>query len=691
MLKTYKRFAILLSLILTTVSGYGQPVVIPSDREDFHIYLLMGQSNMSGNAVLTGMDTQTDPRILRLNRGNGWEIAKDPISPLYNPAVGPGMAFAKRLIEEKPGITVGLVSTAMGGTKISQWERGSALYESTKWRANVASGQGVIKGILWHQGEHDAIYGTDATVYGQKLQLLIDNLRMDLGNPDLPFIVGGFAPSILKNKNHVWADTVWNRLKWVGENVHMAAYVPTYEVDELGDNLHFNASGQRQMGMRYANAMMALDGTWLSAMRGMLTEQSEDLGDGWKSHPIYGVYYDKNLYHERFPLIKHAQLGWVKLSVNADQIVQLESTDYGQINVSRESWAGGFYLHRQVEDPELRPYQRGDEFYVNVAADEDEPRKFYNHTINEWVSSIDGAPEYKTILDYYLRAERQFGKTQELVLQTQISANEGNWSATRKNLIEAELSHNLTVLYGEEAWQIIGESKISRQDGDVWRGRVLDLLSRITPVYKVAEQRYIDLVSSGAPQLPLPPSGEVTPEPNPNPDPDVDPEDPEDPTVDPTVGTSWDNPIVLGSKCAQDVFSWDESIVLAEVRTGEASIYPRRERVSFPSSKATDWEELDIDPTDKVNNAVGNFWVVQKVGEKYYATSIDYFRKNSFFNDWAPGVFSEHLPPEAKNTDELSPMSYKKGETYGLMVTTLALNSFRTTNERSNIVLFQMP
>ncbi len=684
MLKTYKRFAILLSIILTTVSGYGQPVVIPSDREDFHIYLLMGQSNMSGNAVLTGMDTQTDPRILRLNRGNGWEIAKDPISPLYNPAVGPGMAFAKRLIEEKPGITVGLVSTAMGGTKISQWERGSALYESTKWRAGEASKHGVIKGILWHQGEHDAIYGTDASVYGQKLQLLIDNLRKDLGNPDLPFIVGGFAPSILKNKNHVWADTVWNRLKWVGENVHMAAYVPTYEVDELGDNLHFSASGQRQMGTRYANALMALDGTWLSAVQEMMNEQSEDLGEGWKSHPVFGMYFDEN-----FPVIKHAQLGWVKLSVNADQIVQLESTDYGQINVSRESWAGGFYLHRQVDDPELRPYQRGDEFYVNVAADEDEPRKFYNHTINEWVSSIDGAPEYKTILDYYLRAERQFGKTQELVLQTQISANEGNWSATRKNLIEAELSHNLTVLYGEEAWQIIGESKISRQDGDVWRARVLDLLGRITPEYKVAEQRYIDLVSSGAPQLPPPPSGEVTP--TPNPDPDVDPEDPEDPTVDPTVGTSWDNPIVLGSKCAQEVFSWDESIVLAEVRTGEASIYPRRERVSFPSSKATEWKELDIDPTDRVNNAVGNFWVVQKVGEKYYATSIDYFRKNSFFNDWAPGVFSEHLPPEAKNTDELSPMYYEKGETYGLMVTTLALNSFRTTNERSNIVLFQMP
>ena len=688
MLKTYKRFAILLSLILTTVSGVGQPVVIPSDREDFHIYLLMGQSNMSGNAVLTGMDTQTDPRILKLNRGNGWEIAKDPISPLYNPAVGPGMAFAKRLIEEKPGITVGLISTAMGGTKISQWERGSALYYSTIWRASAVSGQGIIKGILWHQGEHDGIYAADANVYGQKLQLLIDNMRMDLGNPDLPFIVGGFAPKILKNKNHVWADTVWNRLKWVGENVHMAAYVPTYGVDELGDNLHFSASGQRQMGMRYANALMAMDGTWLAAVQEMMNEQSEDLGDGWKSHPVFGMYFDEN-----FPVIKHAQLGWVKLSVNADQIVQLESTDYGQINISPESWTGGFYLHREVSDPELRPFKRGDEFFVNIAADEDEPRKFYNHTINEWVSSIDDAPEYETILDYYLRAERQFGKTQEALVKTQGSAREGNWSATRLHLVETEWSRYFTILYAQEAWKVIGESKISRQDGDVWRARVMDLISRIDGVLIDAQQSYITLVTSGVPRLPPPPSGEVTPEPNPNPnpDPDVDPEDPEDPTVDPDRGNSWENPIVVGSKSAQEAFAWPQTIVLSGVTTGEVSIYPGREKFSFPCSKPTEWKEMDIDPSAKVNLAVGNFWVIQKIGEKFYAITADYFRKNQFFNQWAPQVFSEKLPPDSPDSSNLAPMYYKKGETYGFMVTTVALNTYRTTNERSNIVMFQMP
>ena len=40
---------------------------IPVDKSKFHVFLLMGQSNMEGaNSIDGEMDTETDPRILKL-------------------------------------------------------------------------------------------------------------------------------------------------------------------------------------------------------------------------------------------------------------------------------------------------------------------------------------------------------------------------------------------------------------------------------------------------------------------------------------------------------------------------------------------------------------------------------------------------------------------------------------------------
>ena len=41
------------------------------------------------------MDTETNERILKLNRWGGWEVASDPITNNYDVAVGPGFEFAE--------------------------------------------------------------------------------------------------------------------------------------------------------------------------------------------------------------------------------------------------------------------------------------------------------------------------------------------------------------------------------------------------------------------------------------------------------------------------------------------------------------------------------------------------------------------------------------------------------------------
>jgi hypothetical protein len=53
-----------------------------------------------------------------------------------------------------------------------------------------AGGWGRLKGVVWYQGESDAVEAPSAAkVYESSLGKFIDRLRIDTGNPDLPFII----------------------------------------------------------------------------------------------------------------------------------------------------------------------------------------------------------------------------------------------------------------------------------------------------------------------------------------------------------------------------------------------------------------------------------------------------------------------------------------------------------------------
>lgn len=154
------------------------------------------------------------------------------------------------------------------------------------------------------------------------------------------------------------------------------------------------------------------------------------------------------------------------------------------------------------------------------------------------------------------------------------------------------------------------------------------------------------------------------------------------------AGTDWYSAKIVGP-VAGDVFSWRQTITLHRVNTNVASPNAGYSRVEFPATKPTPWQTVNLGNTGREkDNAWGNWWLIQNVNGTYYATTMDYFRPNDFGNNWATEVFWKHLYPK---TSYVHPMTYRRGETYGLMVTTLARLTYRTSNERSNIVLFTMP
>jgi hypothetical protein len=222
------------------------------------IYLLMGQSNMAGRGVVEAEDKPEDPRLLVFNREGKWVVAAEPLhwdKPKIA-GVGPGLAFAKAMAAAQPGVTIGLVPCAVGGTPLSRWEHGGDLYKAALARAKAAAATGTLKGILWHQGEGDAHPPLSGT-YAQRLQQMIRDLRADLGTPELPVVVGELGPFLIGKKGSD-AQTINDALHATAKALPNVACAEATGLKHKGDVLHFDAPSQRDFGKRYAAAMLAL-------------------------------------------------------------------------------------------------------------------------------------------------------------------------------------------------------------------------------------------------------------------------------------------------------------------------------------------------------------------------------------------------------------------------------------------------
>jgi hypothetical protein len=233
-------------------------------KESFHLYLLVGQSNMAGRGIVTPADTVPAERVLMLNKADQWVPAVDPMhfdKPVAG--VGLGRTFALTLAAKNPRVTIGLIPCAVGGSPIDVWVPG-AFYEPTKshpWddamrRAKQALAAGTLKGILWHQGESDATPAL-APAYEGKLHDLIARLRRELAAPAVPFIAGQLGK---------FPDAPWDDARTQIDRVHRAlpakvphtAFVSSEGLQHKGDKVHFDADSYRKLGLRYAEAYLRI-------------------------------------------------------------------------------------------------------------------------------------------------------------------------------------------------------------------------------------------------------------------------------------------------------------------------------------------------------------------------------------------------------------------------------------------------
>ena len=227
----------------------------------FHVFLLMGQSNMVGCDVITQDDRITDERISVLGYEtcsdtgrvfNEWDSASPPLHSC-TAGVGPGDYFAKTLVEALPeGHTMGLVPTAVSGQWIETFLQGGVHHQSILDKIQLAAGveNARFSGIIFHQGESN---NGDPSWPG-KVQQLYTQIKAAMGiDYDIPFIAG----EMLHGGSCEGHNTLVHQVPNLGDNFDYVSAEGL--VMAPGDQwlVHFDYTSQVTLGRRYGEKMRA--------------------------------------------------------------------------------------------------------------------------------------------------------------------------------------------------------------------------------------------------------------------------------------------------------------------------------------------------------------------------------------------------------------------------------------------------
>lgn len=261
----------------------GQSQALHPDP-NFYIFLCFGQSNMEGGGSIEQDDLIVDPRFQVLADfdvpSRGWKKGQwyAAIPPLTRRTSGISLIdyFGRTMVANlPPQIRVGVVKVGVSGTKIELWDKqGYREYLATAepWKVNIANEyggnpyaylvelakiaqkDGVIKGIILHQGESNA----DDKDWPKKVKLVYDNLMNDLSlKPESVPLLAGEVVNADQGGEKASANEIIKRLP---ETLHNSYVISSAGLPCNTDHLHFSAEGYRQFGKRYAEKMLSLFG-----------------------------------------------------------------------------------------------------------------------------------------------------------------------------------------------------------------------------------------------------------------------------------------------------------------------------------------------------------------------------------------------------------------------------------------------
>jgi len=178
--------------------------------------------------------------------------------------IGPAYFFAKQLYEAGSDVPIGVIPCATGAAL--------AVWDPTKRDQNrygflyhhVMTAGGRVKGMLWYQGEQDAIFGDEEktvtqpsliypmSTYAAEFKKFVDSLRSDFQNHELVVITAQICRHHNgKKERHKFWEQMREIQRTIPDQVPNVHVVPTVDLDEL-DGLHLDYWSQKRLGHRMA-------------------------------------------------------------------------------------------------------------------------------------------------------------------------------------------------------------------------------------------------------------------------------------------------------------------------------------------------------------------------------------------------------------------------------------------------------
>ena len=258
--------------------------VKPADP-NFYIFLCFGQSNMEGAARPEAQDLKSPgPRFVWMPAVDYPATDKLParkmgewyeaIPPLCRPNTGltPADWFGRTLVASLPeNIKIGVIHVAIGGIDIKGflpysikeyaekkapgWMKGMlAAYDNNPYErlvtlAKKAQKDGVIKGILMHQGETN----TGDPKWAGMVKQVYDNLCGDLNLK--PEEVNLYAGNIVQADGKGVCIGCKKQIDELPLTLHTSQVISSDGCTNGPDRLHFDAAGYRELGCRYGEAV----------------------------------------------------------------------------------------------------------------------------------------------------------------------------------------------------------------------------------------------------------------------------------------------------------------------------------------------------------------------------------------------------------------------------------------------------
>ncbi len=275
--------------------GLAVSSIFAAPDPNFHIYLAFGQSNMEGQGTIESQDKTVDPRFQMLStidNFNGRKLGtwNDAIPPLANKhgGLGPTDYFGRTLVEKlDPQIKVGVVVVAIAGCSIVAFDSplddgymatqagwfkdivkdyGGDPYKRLVEMAKKAKEDGVIKGIIFHQGETDE----GDSDWPNKVKKVYDRLVKDVGlDENIPF----FAGEVPYNGSSKGTNNNIRQLPNKSKNFYLVSAEGLNDLDMM--RIHFSSQGYRDFGKRYAEKVMEVLGDALKPVVTIPSSSSE--------------------------------------------------------------------------------------------------------------------------------------------------------------------------------------------------------------------------------------------------------------------------------------------------------------------------------------------------------------------------------------------------------------------------------